>query len=504
MRILTLCIHLLMLKDALTQSFTDSVKHDLTKYVTKAMQQWNVPGISIAITQGDTIIYSLNAGYADIAKKIPVTNETIFPVGSMGKSFTAFGIALLQQQNKLYLHDKVSKWLPWIKIKDNELKNGLTIVDILSHRTGMETFAGDLLWTESILDTKTLLQKWGKIEPAFPIRSQFGYSNFGYLIAGEIISAASQTSWQHFTKQNVLDPLNMKNSFVQWNDVKAYPNVATGYTEENGSITTIPNGTGVLQAFGGMYSTSADIAKWLMMHANDGRVKGKELFEKNSVWEVRNPYSIVGNTYFPGGRRLLVNYGLGWETFNYNNKEVVCHGGAYSGFLSMMGFIPEMKAGFVILTNSDSHELTEALRWKFIDALLEIQSKDYSTEILKYVQYQKQEQQEKEKKLDDSASMAIQLPLPIHYYSGTYRNDIYGNILLTADGNDLILTMQHHPAIHASLKYIGNNRFLCTYNHPMFGKTVWPFYIEKGIVKGLGLSVHPFLEFTTYKFDKIK
>jgi CubicO group peptidase (beta-lactamase class C family) len=486
------------------QIFNDETKQNLSTYIELSAKKWKVPGIAIAITKGDSIIYSGSFGYSNIVNQKPVTQHTVFPIGSMGKSFTAFAIALLQERKKLSLDDKVTKWLPWLDFKDYSMKHQLLLSDILSHRTGMETFAGDLLWSESNLDTKTLLNKWALIKPAFAIRSRFGYSNFGYMAAGEIIQSVTKKTWQEYINEELLTPLKMSNSFTQIDQVKNYRDVAIGYTIENDSIKKIPEATGVLQAFGGMYSNINDIAKWLIMHANDGKVNGHKIFSENTVWSVRNPYTVIGKNFLPNGKRLIMNYGLGWELTNYNNQEIVCHGGAYSGFLSMMGFIPEQKAGFVILTNSDSHELTEALRWKIIDLLMNNPSIDYSEEILNYVKNQQKEMRSQEQQMNDSISLNIQTPIAIKKYEGTYSNDIYGKISLKSNGNTLLLKMEHHPKISAQLTYIGDNRFYCQYNHPMFGKTVWPFTIENGEVKSLVLSVHPFLEFTDYKFLKIK
>lgn len=485
------------------QSRFDSIKVDLDAHISKAIADWKVPGISLAITVGDSIVYSKAFGFADLEQKEPVTTNTIFPIGSMGKSFTAFSLALLQEQGKLSLNDKVVKWLPWFTMTDKQLQNNLTIADLLSHRTGMETFTGDLLWTESNLSNREIINKWGKFKPVFPIRSRFGYSNIAYLLASEIIQTASGSNWKQFVKRQLLQPLNMHSSFVSEDEAMQYPLVAKGYTRIADSVKEIPNGTGVLEAFGGMYSTTNDMAKWLILHANDGKLFNQQLFPEGLMWEVRNPFSIVGKNYFANGKRLLVNYGLGWELFNYNNEEAACHGGAYSGYLSMMGFIPEQKAGFVILTNSDSHELTEALRWTIIDVLSGLSVKDYSSDVLNFMVNQQNELMKFEQKLSDSVLLKIPLPIPVQQFTGIYHNNIYGDINLLNEGNELLLKMQHHPSITARLQYIGNNRFYCIYNHPMFGKTVWPFEISNGKVKGLTLSVHPMLEFSCYFFEKI-
>ncbi|MCU0404793.1 MAG: serine hydrolase [Chitinophagaceae bacterium] len=503
MRLLLILSLFLITSFSFTQSRFDSITTQLDAHILKAIADWKVPGISVAVTVRDSIVYSKAFGFADVVQNKQVTTNTIFPIGSMGKSFTAFSLTLLQEKGVLSLNDKVIQWLPWFTMTDKHLQNNLTIADLLSHRTGMETFTGDLLWTESNLSNREVINKWGEIKPQFPIRSRFGYSNIAYMVAGEIIQSATGTNWKQFVNRQLLQPLKMQRSFLYEDEALQQSDVAKGYTMVGDIVTEIPKGTGVSEAFGGMYSTANDIAKWLMMHANDGSVCGQQIFATGPVWEVRNPFSIVGKNYFANGKRFFVNYGLGWELLNYNNTDLVSHGGAYSGYLSMMGFIPEQKAGFVILTNSDSHELTEALRWTIIDVLSGSSVKDYSTDVLNYVGYQQIEMKKSEQQLADSASLQIPLPLPVQQFTGVYHNNIYGDIFLTNEGNELRLRMQHHPSITARLHFIGNNRFYCIYNHPMFGKTVWAFEIKNRKVHGLILSVNSMLEYTTYAFVKI-
>lgn len=503
MRLLFILTFILCTSLSFTQSRYDSISPQLDSLILRSIKDWKVPGISVAITIGDSIVYSKAFGFADLAQKKPATINTIFPIGSMGKSFTAFSLALLQEQGKLSLNDKVIKWVPHFTLSDKHQQNNLSVADLLSHRTGMETFAGDLLWSESNLSNNVIINKWGKIKPQFPLRSHFGYSNIAYLVSGNIIQSVTGSSWKQYVKKYLLQPLMMQRSFLYEEEAIQDFDVAKGYTIVGDDLAEIPKGTGVLEAFGGMYCSANDIAKWLMMHTNNGKINNRQFFPEGPVWEVRNPYTIIGKNNFANGKRLLVNYGLGWELFNYNNTEVICHGGAYSGFLSMMGFIPEQKTGFVILTNSDSHELTEALRWSIIDILSGMPLKDYSIKLLNYIRDQKNEMQNQEQQLVDSAALQIPLPLPAHHFTGIYRNPVYGDIYLESEGNQLLLKMQHHPSINARLSYIGNNRFYCIYNHPMFGKTVWPFEIKNGKIQGLILSVHPMLEFTTYWFVKI-
>jgi CubicO group peptidase (beta-lactamase class C family) len=191
MRLFFILTFILSTSFSFTQSRYDSISPQLDSLILKSIKDWKVPGISVAITVGDSIVYSRAFGFADLAQKKPATTNTIFPIGSMGKSFTAFSLALLQEQRKLSLNDKVIKWVPHFTLSDKHLQNNLTVADLLSHRTGMETFAGDLLWSESNLSNNAIINKWGKIKPQFPLRSRFGYSNIAYLVSGNIIQSVT-------------------------------------------------------------------------------------------------------------------------------------------------------------------------------------------------------------------------------------------------------------------------------------------------------------------------
>ena len=245
MRLLLFILLFLITSSSFTQSRFDSVSPQLDAVISKAIADWKVPGISVAITDGDSIVYSKAFGFADLDQKKPVTVNTIFPIGSMGKSFTAFSLSLLQEQGRLSLNDKVVKWLPWFTMTDKQLQNNLTVADLLSHRSGMETFTGDLLWTESNLSNRAIINKWGKIKPQFPIRSRFGYSNIAYIVAGEIIQSATGINWKQFVNKQLLQPLKMHHSFLNKDEAIQQHDLAKGYTMIGDTVTEIPKGPGV-------------------------------------------------------------------------------------------------------------------------------------------------------------------------------------------------------------------------------------------------------------------
>ena len=495
---LLFCVQLLFAQ-ASPAFITDS----LDPYIHKAMKRWQIPGLAIAITKSDSIVYAKGFGVRSIHVNDSVTTKTLFPIWSMGKAFTALALALLQEEKRLKLDDKAHQFLPSFNMADSFHQKETTVADLLAHRMGIETFQGDFLWSESDLTTDELLQRWAKIKPAYGLRTGFRYSNFGYLVAGKVIEQVSKQSWQKFIVSHILQPLEMKHTQVYIDSAQRQHNRAKGHTLQQGKLIRLPENSGqFIQPFGGIYSTAEDMAKWLIANANKGKVNGKQILPKEAFETVHTPHNVIGRSYMPNGVVSLLNYGLGWDMRNYCNKEVISHGGAYAGHVSMMGFLPEEQLGFVILTNSDANELTEALKWQVIDAYLGRPFFHYSDSMFRFVEQQRQwEADEMEKR--KAALRSKEKTSNLKAYAGTYHCALYGNISVETKGTDtLIMKFQHHPNLAATLTPFSETDFVCIYNHPMFGEVIIPFLWEKQRVKSFQFSVHPLVEFTSYRFIK--
>ncbi|SFF57758.1 CubicO group peptidase, beta-lactamase class C family [Thermoflexibacter ruber] len=498
---LTLNLHSLQVFAQTKNSF---VADSLDTYITKAMKLWNIPSVAVAIVKDDTVVYLKSFGISDLSTQSKADNTTLFPIWSMGKSFTAFSLALLEEGNRVKLEDKVKKHYPQFKMNNSSYENEMNLIDILSHRMGVETFQGDFLWSESSLNNEKLLQKWSKFSPKHPIRSGFQYSNFGYLIAGEVISNVSKQNWQSFMTNEILKPLSMSNTVLLVNELKKKQNVAKGHIKVNGTIVPIVEGESMkIEPFGGMYSTIDDMIIWIKLHLNKGKIGTTKIFNESIFERVHKPQNIVGKMYLPDGSSPNVNYALGWEVRDYQHREVITHGGAYTGFSSMMGFVPQEKLGFVILTNSDAHELGEALKWQIIDAYLNRNYTNYAQNMYNYTKAGEEWEAKNLSKMQDSVALNLPTILPLNDFVGTYGSDTYGEIQVEIDTpNSLKLKFEHHPQLVATLKYIGNNRFWCEYSQTMFGKVIIPFEIKNNKVIGFELSVHPYVEFTSYLFKR--
>lgn len=492
--------------DVNAQNKNSFVQDSLDQYINDAMTKWNIPGLAVAITKDDRLVYSKGFGIANVDIGNKVDENTLFPIWSMGKSFTAFSLALLEQRNQLHLDDLVKHHYQNFKMDSKDYENELTLIDVLAHRMGVETFQGDFLWSESPLTTAQLLDKWAHFKPRYPMRSGFQYSNYGYLIAGQVLESVGKKTWQTFLTDEILKPLGMNRSTLLEEDLKTNNNVSSGHTKIQGTIKTIGAMQGLrIEPFGGMYSSIHEMIVWIQLHLNKGIINGKRIFAESIFDRVHQSYNSIGKMYLPDGSNPLVNYELGWEVRDYYGKKVITHGGSYHGFLTMMGFVPQEKLGFVILTNSDAHELTESLKWQIVDAYRNQAFKNHVQPLVEYTQREEIRREQWLQVMLDSVAQKIKPTIPLKRFEGSYQNKIYGIVQVKLVGDDTLeLKFEHHPLLTASLKHIGDNRFFCEYSNSMFGKVVIPFEEKNNTIISFELSVDPLVEFTTYQFLKCK
>jgi hypothetical protein len=193
---------------------------------------------------------------------------------------------------------------------------------------------------------------------------------------------------------------------------------------------------------------------------------------------------------------------MGWDLQDYEGRKIVSHTGGTDGFVTSVIMLPEEKLGVAVLTNTDINGFYQALKWEIIDAYLGLPFRDYNKNYLeRYTRYFGEEQ-ELVDSWRDSVGMKLPPSLPLKDFEGRYYHDVYGYADLVAEKGHLVLTLEHHSKLSAKLEHMGDNRFLCTYNLPLWGIKTFPFTIEEGEVRSFILSVADFLEYTTYIFVK--
>ena len=198
--------------------------------------------------------------------------------------------------------------------------------------------------------------------PVSEFRTKYDYDNLLYIVAGEIIKRVSAKQWDRFVEEEILDKLGMGNSVGIYQNIRNNSNVAMPHKIENNEakqVTTYTKKDGTMAASGGIHSSVKDMSKWVMMLLNKGAygdsLEHRLISEKNhqELWKIRtlrfnDPYgNWVYNTHYSG-------YALGFFVQDQNGYTIIDHGGGTIGMLSKVTIIPELNAGIVVLSNSDS------------------------------------------------------------------------------------------------------------------------------------------------------
>ena len=487
------------------QDVPSFVKDSLDTYVQRAMTEWKIPGVAVCIVKDGKVVLSRGYGVREIGKSDKVDENTLFMIGSNTKAFTATALAMLDADKKMSLDDKVQKWLPDFKLYDPWVAKEATVRDLLCHRLGFETFQGDFMYFDSDLSLEEVRQRFAKLKPLYGFRSRWGYTNAAFMTAGQVIPKVTGKSWAAFIHDSIFVPLRMTRSLALSKDIETATNKASAHTVVDGEIRKVPYGRLDNMAPAGAISSSAnDLSHWLLMQLNDGKYKNTQVVPASAIAKTRTPNSILGNggALFNKGHFAL--YGLGWFLQEYNGRKMVQHTGGVNGFVTSVTLLPEEALGIVVLTNTDANNFYEALKWEIMDAYMGLPYRNYSNV---YLDRQKQRDAVDAKWLKekrDTISMNIKPALPLSALTGTYKHEVYGNMTIAMENGKLVAHFEHHKGRYAVLEALGGNRFLASFNDPLYGTKVWPFTIENGKVKSVTVTVADFVEFTPYEFYKIK
>ena len=290
---------------------------EIDEYSAKAGVDWKVPGFAIAIVKDDRVVFAKGYGVLELGKPTAVDENTLFAIASNSKAFTAAALAILVDEGKVKWDDKVTKYLPSFELYDPYVTRELTIRDLLSHRSGLATFGGDLLWYESEYSRDEILRRIRFLKPTSSFRSRFGYQNIMFLAAGEVVAKVSGKSWDEFVKERFFAPLAMKRTVTSHADLLNSSNVAMPHNEVDGKIRAIRYGkVDNIGAAGGIKSSVADMAQWLRLQLGRGTYEGRKLFSSTASREMWTPHTVFSGISEQAEKfnptRHFNLYGLGW------------------------------------------------------------------------------------------------------------------------------------------------------------------------------------------------
>jgi CubicO group peptidase (beta-lactamase class C family) len=336
---------------------------DLEGFILEKMSETKIPGLSIAIVEGNETIYTRGFGFRDISSGLPATPRTLYGIGSVTKSFTAMAIMQLVKEGEINLNDPVEKYVP---VNLRPFGETVSIHHLLTHSSGVpalayaEAFIRGVLgldhhWLpvsspEDIIVFIRDAEKWAVSRPG----ENFFYLNEGYVLLGYIISKLSGLSYEEYIKKRILEPLKMSRTFFSKSDIEHDKDRATPYIvdrEEKHISSAFPFG---ITSDGGLVSNVIDLSNYIKMHINRGKFKGRkilssEMLELMEKTHISLPYEVFGGE----------SYGYGWMiTPNFHGYRLVGHGGSVLVYTAYVGYIPEKKVGVAVLANASGFLLS--------------------------------------------------------------------------------------------------------------------------------------------------
>ncbi|MFF5994887.1 serine hydrolase domain-containing protein [Lysinibacillus sp. KU-BSD001] len=333
-------------------SANQDIKNELDTYIESYLEEYQVPGASIAIIQNNKVFYSKSWGVTGELEK-QVTTKTPFTIGSISKSFTGLAIMRLVDEGIIKLGDPVQKHMPWFTIKDTEEAAQITIKHLLTQSSGFSTYTGLSISDKESTDIEAIKNNVTSLSnvnlTALP-GEKHQYSNANFLILGALIEEVTNQTYAEYMEQNIFIPLRMQNAAADYES--AYEK---GYLSGYQSWFSIPRKSAVTYDNGGApygYITASveDIVQFIKLLS---RKDFENFLSEDSFNHYLTPHIQTGENRY---------YGLGIRISHPNSSNTMFwHSGSTPDSHAEMFYMPKTDWGGVILTNKNNHLEEEGL-----------------------------------------------------------------------------------------------------------------------------------------------
>lgn len=328
---------------------------DIDAFVRRAMATvGTVPGLSLAVVDGQEVVIVGGYGVADIETRQPVDADTAFYIASATKSFTALAIARMGDRGEVGLDDPLNRWAGTTALSTDQAST-VTLTDLLSHQSGLSNDAMGYRLAFSGQHTPIVLQGLlaNTTQNAEAPRGTFQYTNIGYNIATTLIEGRFGRNWQTLVRDEVLLPAGMTRTTASISHAREKGIVATGYlaySAECASPSPLQKVDETMQSAGGLVSTAHDMARWLELQINDGKLDGQQIFPEGLIAASHRSRVAQDRTF---GAYHRDGYGLGWQTGRYGDDVLIHHFGNFGGSRAHVSLMPARQLGVVVMVNED-------------------------------------------------------------------------------------------------------------------------------------------------------
>ena len=418
---------------------------EMDAFVGKTMTAFpELPSIAMVVVKDNKPIFIRAYGLANKETGTKADANTLYYIASATKSYTALAAAMVDREGKIRLGDPITKYAKGVTFK-TPIPDKVTIRDLLTHTSALDNdpfawrvaYSGDadekqlvdILANGTSFDDKT----YGK----------YAYTNLGYNIYGELAWLTLGKRWQDLLQEKVFDPIGMKQTTAYVSRARTKKlSVADSYLFDPSTESVIraplDKMDSNMQAAGGIYTSLNDLSRWLIVNINNGKIDGRQVIPADVMQTVHTGYADVqrSNPPFTGSGK----YGLGWQIGQYKNEQVIYHFGGFPGWTSHISYMPDKKIGVAVIVNESTAggQVESLLATYAYDRLLGKETNEaYEKRLGDMAGEYGRFKQQMVGSFKSRASRTWQLTRPVADYTGTYTNDLMGDINISVENGVL-------------------------------------------------------------------
>ncbi len=443
---------------SLNPSQVDAAVGQLDGIVQSAMAQTGVPGVAVAVVYQDKVVYSKGFGVREVGKQDAVDPDTVFQVASVSKPVASTIVAGVVGRKTIGWDDPVIKYNPSFALHDPYVTTNATFADLMSHRSGLYTGAGDLL-EDLGFDQSYILSKLNQ-QPLDAFRASYNYSNFGYTEGGVAAADAAKQSWDSLAQDVLFGPLGMTESSYQHSVYESRPDKALIHVRVGGASSKTWQAKYVREAdaeapAGGLSSSVRDLAQFVRLQLGGGKLDGKPVIDSAALQQTHVPHQDLHAPTDPNARTQF--YGLGWNvSYDDQARLKLDHSGAFAlGAATNVAMLPVEQLGIVTLTNGAPIGLPESVNNAFFDAA---QHGKPTVDWLGFYEKVLAASEAQPPNPYDTPPAQPKPPQALTAYAGTYDNAYYGPLTVSVADGKLQMAMgpQAKPTTFPLTAYDGD------------------------------------------------
>lgn len=485
-------------------SATDLSEAQLDQYVNEAMAEFNIPGIAVGIIKEGEIAHLKGYGVREIGKSAPIDGDTMYAIASNSKAFTAAALAILVDEGVLHWDDKVIDFLPNFRMMDPYVTREFTIRDLLTHRSGMGLGAGDLMfWPSTEVSREEIIHNIRHLKMVSGFRTEYAYDNTLYVVAGEVLAAASGQSYESFVQSRIMNQLAIGDrcradiTGLNKGDNIAEPHVMVDGKMEIASRLQEMGEPMVIAAAGGIQCSARAMLSWLNVHLNDGA----GLMSKRQHDEMWTPQTIlpVSQSDKNWHGTNFSAYGLGFRLKDYHGIKHISHTGGLLGMLTYTVMIPSEKLGVVVFTNQEIGSAMNAIMENILQSYLDSGDVNWTQ---RYADIRARSLANAASQIAaDQADANAEPLLPLDDYIGTYRDPWFGDVSVSKKDGGLYFTAHKSSKLKGPLLPYKYNTFKAIWDNRSFKADAYAMFSMNFEGKVDGLKMKAISPLTDFSYD---